>query len=67
MNLFKTIIGDACFLTFREVQKATGLSRSTIYRQIKRGNFPKPRVIATRKVAFVKAELENWAQARQIA
>lgn len=55
------------FLTFPEVEKLTGLSRSKIYRQIKRGDFPKPRLISLRKVAFVQIELDNWFEQRQPA
>lgn len=55
------------FLSFREVEELTGLSRSTIYREIRRGRFPKARLIAARKVAFLQAELEHWFQNRQAA
>lgn len=52
-------------LSFKEVQQLTGLSRSTIYRQMKSGRFPKPRVIASRKVGFLQIELEDWIQERE--
>ena len=55
------------FFSIKEVQRITGLSRSTIYRQIKRGDFPRPRVLSQRKVAFLKAELESWIQEREPA
>ena len=55
------------FLSYREVEELTGLSRSTIYREIRRGRFPKARLIAARKVAFLRTELEHWIENRQVA
>ena len=55
------------FLSYREVEELTGLSRSTIYREIRRGRFPKARLIAARKVAFLQIELERWIANRQVA
>ena len=55
------------FLSFKEVQQLTGLSRSTIYRQVKRGDFPRPRMITDRKVGFLERELEHWMQGREFA
>jgi predicted DNA-binding transcriptional regulator AlpA len=34
--------GPACFLKLREVQRLTGLSRSSLYRKIANGSFPRP-------------------------
>jgi len=55
------------FLSFREVQQLTGLSRSTLYRQMKLGMFPKARSISTRKVGFLEKELELWIQERKVS
>ncbi len=63
----KVVSEKTRFLSFRDVETITGLSRSTIYREMKKGSFPRARLIAARKVAFLQAELENWIQARQIA
>ena len=52
------------FLSFKQVQGLTGMSRSTIYRQIKEGRFPKARAISTRKVGFLMADLEHWFKER---
>ncbi len=54
-------------LSFNEVIHMTGLSRSTIYRQIKSGDFPRPRTIAKRKIGFLDKDLEHWFEARDFA
>ena len=38
------------FLRRREVEEVTGLSRSTIYALMSRGEFPKPVKVSTRAV-----------------
>ncbi len=53
------------FLSVKDVQQITGLSKSTIYRQIKEGLFSKPLVLAARKVGFLQVELEAWIQNRR--
>ena len=54
-------------LSFKEVQQLTGLSRTTIYREMKLGRFPRPKVLASRKVGFLQVELENWIHDRESA
>lgn len=58
---------DVRLLTFKDVQRLTGLSRSTIYRQIKLGEFPKPKMISQLKVCFLSQELESWLDERKCA
>jgi prophage regulatory protein len=48
----------------REVEKVTGLSRSTLYEEIAEGRFPKPINIGTRAVAWLETEVEAWQKAR---
>ena len=50
-----------------EVEKLTGLSRSSIYALMDRGEFPRPRRIGQRAVAWDEATLERWLASRQIA
>ncbi|MDD2942127.1 MAG: AlpA family phage regulatory protein [bacterium] len=52
------------FLNFKDVQKLTGLSRATIYRQINAGTFPKPRQLTHSRVGFLASELEGWMTTR---
>lgn len=47
-----------------EVEKRTGLSRSSIYALMDRGEFPRPRRIGQRAVAWDEATLERWLATR---
>ena len=50
-----------------EVEKLTGLSRSSIYALMDRGEFPRPRRIGQRAVAWDEATLERWLATREVA
>ena len=47
-----------------EVVKSTGLARSTIYKKIMEGNFPKPIALGSKSVGWVESDIENWIQGR---
>ena len=48
-------------LTYREVGKLTGLSRSTITRRVRAGEFPAPVNLGSqRRVAFIADEVDAW-------
>ena len=47
-------------IRIREVQHRTGLGRSTIYRWIAHGNFPKPVHLGGRVVAWTEDDIEHW-------
>lgn len=47
-------------LRLDEVIKKTGLSRSSIYKYISAGQFPKPVHLGERTVAWVEGEIEDW-------
>lgn len=46
------------------VKGRTGLSRSSIYDKVKRGEFPEPVRLGERAVGWVEAEIEAWLGAR---
>jgi prophage regulatory protein len=48
-----------------EVEALTGLSRSTLYSWMKRGDFPRPVALGTRAVGWRESDLENWLAARE--
>lgn len=52
------------FLRLPDVKKSTGLARTTIYRLISEGAFPKPIKLAARSVAWCSAEVEAWMAGR---
>ena len=48
----------------KQVEKRTGLSRSTIYLRIQVGTFPKPVNLGGRAVGWLENEIEAWLAAR---
>jgi prophage regulatory protein len=42
------------------VSDRTSLSRTTIWRCVKSGNFPKPIQISIGRIAWVEADVSNW-------
>lgn len=54
------------FLRRKNVEKLTGLSRSSIYLQMQLGKFPKPiKLTGTGKaVAWISSEIDTWMQER---
>lgn len=46
------------------LQNNTGLSRSTIYALISRGEFPKPVPLGARSVGWLSSEVEDWIESR---
>lgn len=47
-----------------EVEKETGLSRSTIYRKMEDGTFPRPKRISAQAVAWPQSKIEAWKAAQ---
>jgi len=48
------------FLSLKEVKEITGFSRSSIYSYIQQSRFPKAILIGSRKVAWMKTEIDAW-------
>ena len=48
----------------KQVEKRTGLSRSTIYLRIQEGTFPRPIQLGARAVGWLENEIEAWLVAR---
>lgn len=44
----------------KQVEALTGLSRSSIYEAIKRGDFPKPIQLTERTVAWTASSVNDW-------
>ena len=47
-----------------EVLHRTGLSRSTVYRRMELGQFPKPYPLSSRIVAWAETEIDQWIAER---
>ena len=48
----------------KQVEKRTGLSRSTIYLRIQEGTFPRPVNLGARAVGWLENEIDEWLAAR---
>lgn len=63
----KTINGHLVkprFLRLAEVVYRTGLSRSSIYDEIAKGEFPGNRKLSARSVGWIESEVEAWIARR---
>lgn len=47
-------------LRFPQVKEMTGLSRTTVWRMEKAGNFPKSRAISSRMTVWLESEVQAW-------
>lgn len=47
-----------------EVESATGCKKSTIYKLLKDGSFPRPVRLSARMVAWSEAAVQRWVQGR---
>lgn len=52
------------FVRMPEAEKISGKSRSTIYRGIEDGSFPKPVKIGQRAIGWRISDLEKWMNDR---
>jgi prophage regulatory protein len=57
-------VPPARLLRFPTVRERTGLSRSTIWRLERRGEFPRHRRISANVVAWVETEVVDWIHSR---
>jgi prophage regulatory protein len=56
----------AVLLRLRAVMHVTGLSRSTLYRLISDGQFPRPVRLGARAVAWRRSDVDAWSEARPV-
>lgn len=52
-------------LRFKQVLEITGLSRATICRRIRKGEFPKPFDLGGGLLGFSALEVSSWIEARR--
>ena len=55
---------DSRLLRLGDVLVRSGLSRSTVYRQMAEGAFPRPLKVGVRAVRWREAEIEDWLASR---
>lgn len=56
---------DNGILSRKAVSSLTGLSYSTLWREVKRGNFPCPVRISVGRVGWVSSDIQNWLKSRR--
>ena len=52
------------FIKLRDVMELTSLARSTIYKFVAEGTFPKQVVLGSNCVAWVESEIHEWLEGR---
>jgi prophage regulatory protein len=60
----KTEQAKLSILRRKQVEKRTGLSRSTIYLRIQEGTFPRPISLGARAVGWLENEIDAWLASR---
>ncbi|MNJ77990.1 Prophage CP4-57 regulatory protein (AlpA) [compost metagenome] len=51
-------------LRMKTVIEITGLARSTVYKYVAEGIFPKPLSLGGRSVGWLESEVHSWIQSR---
>ena len=64
VNKSSSIMDDVTFIRLPEVKAVTGLSKTSLYELIRANSFPAPIHLGTRTVAWVAAEVKQWAAER---
>src|ERR1700694_1850916 len=59
-----TVAGPPRYLPWDEVIELTGMSRSTLKRAIRDGEFPAPRKLTRGRVGFRQDEIATWVETR---
>lgn len=50
-----------------DVRDVTGLSTTSIYRMMKRGDFPRPVRLGKKAVGWRESDLKKWLESREAA
>jgi prophage regulatory protein len=58
-------LGIDYYVRIKDVVQITGLSRTSVYRMLKAGNFPKPYNLSERCVAWRISALKEWISERE--
>lgn len=58
---------SSSLMRFAEVSEAVQLKRSSIYRGVRRGDFPRPVRVTGKAVRWRRADIEHWIASREAA
>ncbi|MDE2980877.1 MAG: AlpA family phage regulatory protein [Gemmatimonadota bacterium] len=50
-----------------QVERIVGVSKTTIYRLMRQGRFPRPRRLSKNAVGWPRSEVEEWLENRPLA
>lgn len=64
MDANKTIPGTCRLMRIREVLQLSGLSRTTLYREINSHAFPAPVKLSSRSVGWLQDDVTQWLESR---
>lgn len=53
-------------LRLAEVQDKTGLARSTLYKYVEAGMFPRPIYLGGRAIGWIDSEVHEWLLEKQV-
>jgi prophage regulatory protein len=56
----------ASILRLPTVIARTGLSRSSLYKKISEGTFPKPRSLGARAVGWLESQVDDWLSSLEV-
>lgn len=59
--------GSPTILRLPRVRQCTGLGRSTIYREMAQGRFPRSVQLTPRSVGWRETDINAWLEARPVA
>lgn len=63
----KTITIAPAALDLDSAAQYLALSTSTVEKLVRRGEFPKPRLLSGRRVAYLVRELDAWIESRPVS
>ncbi len=64
MNESPSVPGSCRLIRLREVLNICGMSRATLYREIKLHGFPAPVRLSARTVGWLQDEVMQWVESR---
>ena len=53
------------FLSIKEVSNLIGISVSTINRQVEKGIFPPKHKLSTKRIGFLKYQIDQWIDGKR--
>ena len=65
MQQKETLMIEKKIVRFKELRKIIPLSRTSIYRKVKDGVFPKPIKLGTLAIGWLESDINEWIENKQ--